>query len=409
MIATLLDEEQLPALRILSKQACHHFSDIFAKVHFARLRHHFTESSLQDLVQFTNHAMFSKYVKSMEFSTARPKYPSTGSPDSLHEEAREFRRAGRHITMLVTVLENLKHHGNHEVSLGVFDSSCYRMIDGIATIESTLVGHGYIKSYGIGKVLESVDQHGTMLAISEAAKISGYSLQRLSMTTAVRSSTQTKLITNDQANAFLVEGSNQFKSNLMLRCIVAGKFESKFRHIEAACLTVEVQTGASSHLSLQGQTIALDQWLFSRVQRTGDLLQRLPPLFFDNRYRTFTLKDLQLKSQGLTPLYSGTMQQTLKCLELSNVDVWISQDVNDMGPVTFLNHLKRHSNIKNFRISNLTVNANFYVTQSGDRTTPQPLRLAADEIVAEGYDKVQSVFDDLIAQVKTWRGTISRI
>ncbi|KAG9753426.1 hypothetical protein KCU73_g5892, partial [Aureobasidium melanogenum] len=250
-----------------------------------------------------------------------------------------------------------------------------------------------------------------MFAISQAAKVTGYSLQRLSLTTVAHPQTQTDLmilITDDQANAFLIEGSNQFKSNLMLRYVVVDMFESEPLYIEAPCLTVEVQTGASSHFSLQGQTIALDEWIFARLGRTGRSLEKLSSVFFDNRYQTFTLKDLQLKSQDLTSLCSKTTQRTFECLDISNVDVWVDEDVNDLGPTTFLNHFKRRSNIKNFRISNLTVNTNYYVVHSGDRKLPQPLKLAADEIVAEGHDQVQNVFDDLIAQILTWCAAIDR-
>ncbi|KAH0025642.1 hypothetical protein KCU78_g4658, partial [Aureobasidium melanogenum] len=416
MITALLDEEQLPVLRLVSKQACSCLSDIFAKVHFAHLRHHLTEPSLHDLVQITSHAMFSTYVKSIEFSTARTKEPSPESSDPLLGEDSEFRRAGNHVTMLVTVLENLSQHGNRKVSLGIFDSFYYHMVDGAPTIynietRSTLLGHGYIKSYGVENVLTSANPRGTMFAISQAAKVTGYSLQRLSLTTVAHPQTQTDLmilITDDQANAFLIEGSNQFKSNLMLRYVVVDMFESDPRYIEAPRLTVEIQTGASSHLSLQGQTIALDEWVFGRAVCTGSCLNDLPSVFFDNRYQTVTLEDLHLKSQDLTSLCSKTMQRTVECLEISNMDVWVCEDLNDLGRTTFLNHFKRRSNIKNFRISNLTVNTNYYVIHSGDRKLPQPLILAAGEIVAEGHDQVQNVFDDLIAQILTWCAAIDR-
>lgn len=416
MIATLLDEEQLPALRFLSKHACHRFSDIFAKFKFAYLHRNLEKTSLQNLVNITSHAVFSKYVRCIEFSTACIESPSPlpDIPNSMHEEDSESGHPGRQIAMLVTVLENLKYHGNHSVSLGVFDNRCsyyenlLRAIDNIPTWRTTL-GHGYIKnikSFHAREAPSELDLHQTMFAVREAARISEYSSQRLSFTTAVDSRTETDLITDDQENVFLIGGSNQFKSNLRLRYIVVGSFQS---NINAPCLTVEVQTGASSHLSLQGQNIALDHWIFARAARTGDLLHDLSSVFFDNRYKTFKLEDLQLNSQGLTSLCSRTMQQTFEYLEISNMDIWASRDPYDLGPITFLNHFKRHFSIKNFRISNLIVNANFYVTLESGTTIPQPLRLAVDLIVAEGHDQVQNVFDDLIAQILTWRETIARV
>ncbi|KAG9658687.1 hypothetical protein KCU64_g4351, partial [Aureobasidium melanogenum] len=185
MITALLDEKQLPVLRLISKQACSCLSDIFAKVHFAHLRHHLTEPSLHDLIQITSHAMFSTYVKSIEFSTARTKDPSPESSDPLLREDSEFRRAGHHVTMLVTVLENLSHHGNRKVSLGVFDRFYYRMVDELPTInslptQSTLLGHGYIKSYGVQNVLTCANPHGTEAGVrTKKAMCELFNLEKL--------------------------------------------------------------------------------------------------------------------------------------------------------------------------------------------------------------------------------------
>ncbi|KAH0361743.1 hypothetical protein KCU65_g8533, partial [Aureobasidium melanogenum] len=415
MIAMLLDEEQLPALRVLSKHACHHFSDIFAKFKFGYLHRNLTRTSLQNLINITNHAVFSKYVKSIEISTACIKSPSNlpRTRNAVRQEDSESRQSGVQTAMLVTALKNLKHHGNHSVSLGVFDNHCsydtnlLRAIDNIPTWDTTS-GHGYIKSFGVRKVLPDVNLNQTMFAVREAARLSEYFSQRFSFTTAVKSRMETNLITDDQTDVFLIKGLNRFKSNLLLRYILVQSFSSNPGSVDAPCLTVEVQTGASSHLSLQGQTIALDKWIFARAAHTGRLIQDLPSIFFDNEYRTLIVKDMQLKNQGLQSLCSRTSQHTFECLEISNVDTWISKDLNDPGPITFLKHFRRRSNIEKFRISKLIVNANFYVFHEGDMTIPQPLILATDTIVAEGHDQVQSAFDHLITKILTWREAVTR-
>lgn len=327
MIVALLNKEQLPALRRLCKKAPNRLSDIFAKVHFAHIRHHLTKQSLEDLISITNHATFGKHVKSIKLSTMHIKIPSGefGLPDSLsesHDEAIKFRKSGKSVAMLTSALGNLQLHGNHKVSLGVFDnhrSRNYFALDPCTHAES--LGHGYIKSYGPGEVLTDVDPCETMFAISEAAKNTRYSLQRLSITTNINTPTSNNLFIHDDAKVLLREGSNQFKSNLTLKHVVSDMFESRSKslYVEAACLTVEVKTGESSHLSLQGQVIKLDQWKFARVRRTGESLLGLPSVFFDTRYETLTLKDLQLSSRGMTSLCSKTLQKTFKCLEISNM------------------------------------------------------------------------------------------
>ncbi|KAG9520827.1 hypothetical protein KCV07_g4023, partial [Aureobasidium melanogenum] len=411
MITTLLDEEQLPVLRLVSKQACYRLSDLFAKVHFAHLRHHLTETSLYDLIQITKHDMFSTCVKSIEFSTARTKYPSQGSPNPLLGEDSEFRRAGHHITMLVTVLENLSHRGNHKVSLGVFDSFWYsrggilRPIDTASDYSGTL-GHGYTKSYGLKNVLTHANPHGTMFSISEATKISGYSLQRLSMTTTLRSRTQDNLI-RDSFNVLLIKGSNQFKSNLTFKYVVIGTFTTYRLSMQNPCLTIEVQTGLSSHLSLQGQNCASDLRNSRRVTNVGAFLRDLPLAFTDTNYQKVTLRDLQIRRECVTWLSSRTTQQPFEDLELFNMVVGVNNDADVHEPlaVTFLKHFKTSYSIKVLRISNFVVVPDIVAArQNGSET--QPLRLAAEEIVAKGYNQVQGILDNLIAQIFSWYGSI---
>lgn len=107
MIVALLEEEQLPSLRVISRNASNRLSDIFAKVHFAHIRHHLTKPSLEDLIGIANHATFSKYVKSIEFSTMHIKDPSVefGLPetlDDLQKKAVDFRKSGGCIAMLAS-------------------------------------------------------------------------------------------------------------------------------------------------------------------------------------------------------------------------------------------------------------------------------------------------------------------
>lgn len=414
MIATLLKDEQLPALRLTSKQACYSFSHIFAKVHFAHLHHHLTGSSLYDLFQITKHAMFSKYVKSVEFSTARPEFPIPRPPSEssniLEQEASGFPCYGSNTDKLVAAIENLKHHGNRKVSLGVFDSLCRRKNDLVRAIgdsptwHSTL-GHGYVKSYGAETVLVGAAPYRTMSVISRAAKISGYSLEHLSITTTNRSLTKTKLITRDLTR-LLKTKANQFKSELTFKYVVVKMVKTKKHHdIQRNCLTVEVQTDASSHLLLQGRPCRLDRRISrTRIERCSLSLDALPAVFTETKYRNLTLKDLQLDCDGLRWLDQRTDQQTFECLNISNIATWMDGEHADReySTLTFLNHFKTNYKIKKLMFMNFYVHASFGIT---------PLRLAAEEVVAEGYDQVQSVFDDLIAQTMVWlksiRGTSS--
>ncbi|KAH0354451.1 hypothetical protein KCU81_g1514, partial [Aureobasidium melanogenum] len=414
MVAALLDKEQLPSFRLISKQIWYHCSDIFAKVHFAHLHHHLMKPSLEDLILITRNPMFSTCIKSIQFSTARNGIQSQESQSLLDEQNSEFCWAGHHITMLTTALVNLQSHGNHKVSLGVFDSLCEDTTDLLRAFNNVsprliILGHGYVKAYGVENVPAAADPKGTMLAVSEAAILSGYSLNRLSLTTADHSSSQTVLIKEDHACVLHVKGASCFKSDLTLKHVVKDVVRTKSHlPVKVHCLSVEVQTGTVSHLSLQGQASEIDdRKLYRAALRLGDLLRQLPPVFIKTEYRKLTLKDMLLIHQGLRILCLRTMKQNFECLEIRNVNVWIGRDVNDLraSAFTFLNHFKKSFDIRHLKISNLIVHGGFRISHQ----YPQPLTLASEEIIAEGYDQVQGAFDDLIAQTLAWQKSLEEL
>ncbi|KAK6008258.1 hypothetical protein QM012_000161 [Aureobasidium pullulans] len=410
MIANLLSERQLPELRLISKHAWLCLSDNFAKVKFAHLRHHFTEPSLQDLVHITSHPTFSKCVKSIEFSTARTKNPSNwrivpGIPNPLPGEDCEFRQNGTHINMLVTVLENLKHNANHKVSLGVFDSFNHRMLSESKQTEhvltlSKLLGHGYVKSYGEKNVLTGTNPYGTMFAVSRATEISGYSLQRISITSTVSSRTESALTRDRQSNVLLQRGTNQFKPNLTFKLVLVSPSIMGHYSMQNPYLALEVQTSASSHLSLESQNSAPEFGPFQEFTDVGYYLSGLSLAFTETKYQKFTLKNLQIRLPAVTWLSSRMMKQPFEDLDFSGVILGVKYDANSHKSlaITFLNHFKENHNIKTLRIANLVLVMDTLAARENDY---QSLRLGAREIVAEGRGQVQSVLKDLIAQIST--------
>lgn len=353
-IAKLLDKDGMPKFRLLTKKTWAHTLDVFAETNFAHLRHHFTEASLQDLVYITQDDIFATHIRSIEFSTARINNPRRwiGWPKSnpLHDEDIDFRRSGRQVAMLTTVLENLKRRKNHEVSLGVFDSICYHTIDKTLPQERivpSIFGHGYQKSYGVEAVPLKADPYGTMFAISQAAKNADYSLQHLTVTTPYNSPTQTELLETDDSQVLFVKDSNRFKPDLTFTNTVIGAYENSHR------LTVKVQTGAINHLSLQGRAWSRVYLIHDRAKSTKQYLKPLSRLFTGTEFQKLTFKDMQFEYSGLASMHAKIMQQTFEDLELLDVAVNLENDVGLIEPlaVTFLKHYKRRYNIKSLKIS----------------------------------------------------------
>jgi hypothetical protein len=96
----------------------------------------------------------------------------------------DFRRKGTHIEMLTRVLNNLKAQSNHNVRIGVFDTSAYSYNPvGWPFGRSNLPlirSHGYHEVFGVGYLaLKNADPYGTAFAIAKAAARSDYELIRV--------------------------------------------------------------------------------------------------------------------------------------------------------------------------------------------------------------------------------------
>ena len=128
------DDGDLGNLRLSCKTLGTAATQPFGRRCLAERRFVFAEYSMQGLVDLTVHPVFSPCVRSLSFGICRlemPKYEPASTDASrqklseLVDKNNDFVHSGTHMLMLVQALQNLKAHGNLQVSLGVFDDYRY--------------------------------------------------------------------------------------------------------------------------------------------------------------------------------------------------------------------------------------------------------------------------------------------
>ncbi|KAG2166706.1 hypothetical protein VTO58DRAFT_103603 [Aureobasidium pullulans] len=126
------DDGDLGNLRLSCKTLGTAATQPFGRRCLAERRFVFAEYSMQGLVDLTVHPVFSPCVRSLSFGICRlemPKYGSASTDASrqklseLVDKNNDFVHSGTHMLMLVQTLQNLKAHGNLQVSLGIFDDT----------------------------------------------------------------------------------------------------------------------------------------------------------------------------------------------------------------------------------------------------------------------------------------------
>ncbi|KAG9530523.1 hypothetical protein KCU93_g2685, partial [Aureobasidium melanogenum] len=379
----------LGTLRAVCKSLCASLTPTFAQLKFADLRHHLTEESLQDLNSITSHATFGPCVKSIAFSTARLELnwygPDRSQQGVLAKKIEKWHQTGEHVNMLANSLGHLKQHGRLDVFLGVFD--CLADPDGLSGSTIPWIrGHGYAKIFD--RVPRVCDGRGTMLAISQAAKRSEYPLRRFSMLVPTHSHAFNEAVQRDKAQIFFADGSTHLKTDLSLKIVM-------YEFISALpLLTSEIKTGTINHLSLTGILLPLDEWR-GRCEFIESAICNLCHFSKNTAWQAIVIKNLTFQYFAADLLLEWLFHQNLEYLELSKIildDAYgDSQDGNLAA--NFLNHFKMHCNVKNLKVSSLT-----WVHKRGSEES-RHLKLAEQQIVAEGQRQVQKVFDDLIAQV----------
>ncbi|THZ18153.1 hypothetical protein D6C91_05635 [Aureobasidium pullulans] len=171
------DDEDLSNLRLSCKTLGTAATQPFGRRCLAERRFVFAEYSMQGLVDLTVHPVFSPCVRSLSFGICRlemPKYESASTDASrqklseLVDKNNDFVHSGTHMLMLVQALQNLKAHGNLQVSLGIFDDTNKHHYG-----EPLYKGYGHDAAYTTFSPT-SCEGRNTLVAVINATIMSNY-------------------------------------------------------------------------------------------------------------------------------------------------------------------------------------------------------------------------------------------
>ncbi|CAD0029066.1 unnamed protein product [Aureobasidium pullulans] len=135
------EDSDLPNMRLVCREFCNSSTKAFGQVYFADLHVLLIEPSLDILVEITAHSIYGRCVKTIVCGTARKIKPVMESDEEEGEPiptlSPEFERSEGHIAKLVTALNNLKHHGNLEVALGIHSDEAWTKGNGFRLLGAT--------------------------------------------------------------------------------------------------------------------------------------------------------------------------------------------------------------------------------------------------------------------------------
>ncbi|TIA45604.1 hypothetical protein D6C79_05591 [Aureobasidium pullulans] len=171
------DDGDLGNLRLSCKTLGTAATQPFGRRCLAERRFVFAEYSMQGLVDLTVHPVFSPCVRSLSFGICRlemPKYEPASTDASrqklseLVDKNNDFVHSGTHMLMLVQALQNLKAHGNLQVSLGIFDDTNKHHYG-----EPLYKGYGHDAAYTTFSPT-SCEGRNTLVAVINATIMSNY-------------------------------------------------------------------------------------------------------------------------------------------------------------------------------------------------------------------------------------------
>ncbi|THW12558.1 hypothetical protein D6D23_07858 [Aureobasidium pullulans] len=392
MIALLCDAEDLASLRLVCKHFCVYTTEKFGQIRLSSLRHHLTKPSLEDLIAITAHHCFGSHVKSIELATARLNYVSRWRvfQEEDDEEDGEFRASGEHIDMLTKALENLKTHGNQDVALGVFDQCTTTSYSNDPDFEIINKGHGYKASYG-SAILTSSDAYGTMQALAKATELSKFPFKHISIHLNPNSMTRRELIENNNSTMFELS-SDSFKPDLVINMVMHDPYT-----VKGQIFAIRFETGSNAQVLIEGSSWSdykskpySDSHLYSCVMSVGGVLQH-------NKFKHLTIQNMTFELRQLMSFLAIIHGQEFQYLKISHLTIWdgdMNPDGGDLG-IHLLHQFKRRLSIVTLDISNLNL-------INGEAADMKGRRFARERITAQGVDKVQQAFADLMSIVQSW-------
>ncbi|THY20660.1 hypothetical protein D6D01_06660 [Aureobasidium pullulans] len=374
------DDGDLGNLRLSCKTLGTAATQPFGRRCLAERRFVFAEYSMQGLVDLTAHPVFSPCVRSLSFGICRLEMPEYGSASTdasrqklseLVDKNNDFVHSGTHMLMLVQALQNLKAHGNLQVSLGIFEDT-----------NKDLYGEPFYKGYGYDAAYttfspRSCEGRNALVAVINATDMSNYLPVGLQIKLNIGADMLPELMEDPVVDEYLTTSSGSLNPRMDV-CIDSrgGGDEGRF-YVAMKASRLEVV-----HHSLEDWG---NKWTLSETSAYGRFVHALK----QTAIVSVIVKDSDTSMSGFSDFLRG-WESSLRQLVLSNLQVYKNFDGNHelASALTLFRYIR-----DNLRLNILEMTRVSIETENGTTEIP----ILQETISWSGRHKIREGLDFIIA------------
>ncbi|THY67147.1 hypothetical protein D6C97_01024 [Aureobasidium pullulans] len=374
------DDGDLGNLRLSCKTLGTAATQPFGRRCLAERRFVFAKYSMQGLVDLTVHPVFSPCVRSLSFGVCRlemPKYGSASTDASrqklseLVDKNNDFVHSGTHMLMLVQALQNLKAHGNLQVSLGIFDDTNKDYYG-----EPFYKGYGYDAAYATFSPW-SCEGRNTLVAVINATIMSNYLPVGLQIKTTADADMLPELLEDPVVYEYLTTSSGSLNPKMDI-CIDARKGRDEcYLYVATKASRLEV---VNHSLGDWG-----DKWTLSEESAYGRFYHALK----QTAMISVIIKDSYTSMSGFSDSLRG-WESSLRHLTLSNLQVHDRLDGNHelASALAFFRYIRDNLSLNILEMEQVSIE-----TETRTREIP----ILQETISWSGRDEIREGLDSIIA------------
>ncbi|TIA39331.1 hypothetical protein D6C78_03387 [Aureobasidium pullulans] len=371
------DDGDLGNLRLSCKTLGTAATQPFGRRCLADRRFVFAEYSMQGLVDLTVHPVFSPCVRSLSFGICRlemPKYESASIDASrqklseLVDKNNDFVHSGTHMLMLVQALQNLKAHGNLQVSLGIFDDTNKHHYG-----EPLYKGYGHDAAYTTFSPT-SCEGRNTLVAVINATIMSNYRPVGLQIMLKLDADMLPELMEDPVVDEYLTTCSGSLSPRMDICIDTRGGGDECRLYVATKASRLEVVNHSLG-----------DKWTLSEESAYGRFFHALK----QTAIISVIIKDSETSMSGFSDFLRG-WESSLRHLVLSNLQVYENFDGNHelTSALVFFRYIRDNLSLNILEMKQVSIE-----TERGATEIP----ILQETISWSGRHEIREGLDSIIA------------
>ncbi|THX70449.1 hypothetical protein D6D04_09910 [Aureobasidium pullulans] len=382
------EDSDLPNMRLVCREFCNSSTKAFGQVYFADLHVLLVEPSLDILVEITAHPIYGRCVKTIVCGTARTikpvmEYDEEEEGEPIPILSPEFERSEGHIAKLVTALNNLKHHGNLEVALGIHSDEAWTKGNGFRLLGGPITYDDY--------VVKDFDASGTLGSLLEATSATMFPINKKCFRF-LEELELDRMIKNDTMFSSMFSAAGTFNTNTSIRMnFVQGGTSGPS--------SIMIGISDSNQLDLTNVLLAGEiSAVLGSPYYTSSYIRILKLALDLTKFEHLILTDMTMDTSVFQTVFAKS-EGSIKHLKLSNV-ITSESDPGQGEPTEVLCYLKDELKLESLTLDRIEITKQI---DNGLQSTNISIdHLIEGEKVFDGRTEVQEALEILISRANSW-------